>query len=140
MSQRNSQLIVSLCRETILINRGWVGKKQVNPLTRPLGQVEGELEITGVVRLNESRPQFSPESRGSQYLYRDLPKMCVQTGSDPYFLDARSESNTPGGPIGGQTRVTLRNEHLSYVVTWFALSGCTSYVWFQQVYRRIPKF
>lgn len=117
-----------------------MGKKQVNPITRPAGQVQGEVEITGVVRLNESRPQFSPESRGSQYLYRDLVKMCVQTGADPYYLDARTESNTPGGPIGGQTRVTLRNEHLSYVVTWFALSGCTAYVWFNQVYKRVPRF
>lgn len=28
-------------------------------------------------------------------------------------------STTPGGPIGGQTRVTLRNEHMQYMVTWY---------------------
>ena len=27
-------------------------------------------------------------------------------------------SSVPGGPIGGQTNVQLRNEHLSYIVTW----------------------
>lgn len=28
------------------------------------------------------------------------------------------ECTIPGGPIGGQTRVTLRNEHMQYIVTW----------------------
>ena len=32
-----------------------------------------------------------------------------------YLLD----STIPGGPIGGQTRVQLRNEHGSYIITWF---------------------
>lgn len=27
-------------------------------------------------------------------------------------------STIPGGPIGGQTRVTLRNEHMQYIITW----------------------
>ena len=27
-------------------------------------------------------------------------------------------TTVPGGPIGGQTRVTLRNEHLQYIFTW----------------------
>lgn len=30
----------------------------------------------------------------------------------------RAGSTVPGGPIGGQTRVTLRNEHMQYIVTW----------------------
>lgn len=29
-----------------------------------------------------------------------------------------AESTVPGGPVGGQTRVTLRNEHLQYIITW----------------------
>lgn len=29
-----------------------------------------------------------------------------------------AESTVPGGPIGGQTRVTLRNEHMQYIITW----------------------
>lgn len=28
-------------------------------------------------------------------------------------------STIPGGPIGGQTRVTLRNEHMQYIITWW---------------------
>ncbi|VDP86613.1 unnamed protein product [Echinostoma caproni] len=28
------------------------------------------------------------------------------------------DSSTAGGPIGGQTRIKLRNEHASYIFTW----------------------
>ena len=31
-----------------------------------------------------------------------------------YFTD----STVAGGPIGGQTKVSLRNEHLTYILTW----------------------
>lgn len=64
--------------------------------------------------------------------------MCEITGSEPYYLDATVHSNIPGGPIGGQTTVALRNEHLSYVVTWFSLSGLSVWFWYKMVYL-IPK-
>nr|XP_014094731.1 SURF1-like protein [Bactrocera oleae] len=124
--------------EVILINRGWVSRKQVKPETRSSGQIETEVELTGVVRMGESRPQFSPDHKGGIFLYRDLPKMCALTGASPIMLDATYESSVPSGPIGGQTRVTLRNEHLSYLVTWFSLSAITSYLWYRQILKRIP--
>lgn len=60
--------------------------------------------------------------------------MCKLTDADPYFFDAKYESTIPGGPIGGQTTVSLRNEHLSYIFTWFSLSGISSYFWYKLVY------
>lgn len=68
---------------------------------------------------------------------RDFPQMCKLTGADPVFLDAKS--SVKGGPIGGQTRITLRNEHVSYIVTWFSLSAITSYLWYRQIFRRINR-
>ena len=44
--------------------------------------------------------------------------MAAMTGSEPIFLDADAASTVPGGPIGGQTRVSFRNDHLSYLITW----------------------
>lgn len=63
--------------------------------------------------------------------------MCRITGADPIFLDAKTTVN--GGPIGNQTRVTLRNEHGSYIVTWFGLSVATSYLWYRQIFKRISR-
>lgn len=38
----------------------------------------------------------------------------------PVFIDVTADFTVEGGPIGGQTRATFRNEHLSYILTWFA--------------------
>lgn len=63
--------------------------------------------------------------------------MAEVTGSLPILVDADSASTVPGGPIGGQTRVYLRNEHLQYIITWYALSGFTAYMYYRL--RKSPK-
>lgn len=40
------------------MNRGWVSMQNKNPASRISGQVAGEIELEGVVRLTEPRPQF----------------------------------------------------------------------------------
>lgn len=125
-------------RETILVNRGWVSRTQLKPETREKGQIKGVVEINGVVRNPEPRPNFTPANKNDVLLYRDVPRMCSLTGSDPFYIDAKVDSTVPGGPIGGQTRVTLRNEHMSYIVTWYSLSAFTAFLWFKQIVRRAP--
>ncbi|VDQ11392.1 unnamed protein product [Trichobilharzia regenti] len=39
------------------------------------------------------------------------------------------KSTFVGGPVGGQTRVTLRNEHASYIFTWFSLGTIGLGMW-----------
>ncbi|XP_007521575.1 surfeit locus protein 1 isoform X1 [Erinaceus europaeus] len=125
---------------TILVNRGFVPRKKVNPETRQKGQVEGKVELVGIVRLTESRKPFVPENNPERnhWHYRDLDAMAKLTGTEPIFLDADFESTIPGGPIGGQTRVTLRNEHLQYIITWYGLCAATSYLWFKKFIRWAP--
>ncbi|XP_062550700.1 SURF1-like protein [Armigeres subalbatus] len=121
--------------DKILINRGWVPKRMLNAASRPEGQIRGIVELQGVVRLPENRPQFTPKQRGEIFMYRDVPKMSEICKTEPYYLDATAKSSVPHGPVGGQTRVTIRNEHLSYIFTWFSLSGFTTWLWFRQVVR-----
>ncbi|XP_066249996.1 surfeit locus protein 1 [Euwallacea similis] len=120
--------------ETILVNRGWVPTKKLKPSSRAGGQIDGVVDVIGLLRLNENRPNFSIKNKeGSNlYFYRDLASMCTATGALPIFLDQTTDFNIQGGPIGGQTRVTLRNEHLSYIITWFSLSAATSYMWMRK--------
>lgn len=47
------------------------------------------------------------------------------------FSKAREDSV----PVPRQTRVTLRNEHVSYFVTWFSLSAITSFMWHRRFIR-----
>lgn len=71
------------------------------------------------------------------FIFRDLEQMSQVTGASPIFLDATTDFNTEGGPVGGQTRISLRNEHLSYIFTWYSLCGITSFMWYRQFLRRI---
>lgn len=124
---------------TILVNRGYVPKKRIRPETRTKGQVEDEVEVVGVVRLTEQRKPFVPQNdvERNRWHYRDLDAMAQVCGAEPIFIDADLASTIPGGPIGGQTRVTLRNEHIQYVMTWYGLCAATSYMWYAKFIKKI---
>ncbi|CAD5123282.1 DgyrCDS11641 [Dimorphilus gyrociliatus] len=103
---------------TILINRGWVPRGKVKPNSRPEGQINNTITLTGVVRTTEKRQYTKNKPEMNQWFNRDVEEMSYYLDTDPVFLDADHSSTIPGGPIGGQTRVTLRNEHFSYIITW----------------------
>lgn len=117
--------------DTILINRGWVPNKMLLPKNRFEAQVEGTLDVEGVVRKTEQRPQFADPSRqtGNKWQYRDIAALSSKLNAEPIFLDADVHSTIPGGPIGGQTRVSLRNDHLTYLITWYTLSAVSLLLW-----------
>ncbi|XP_048368318.1 surfeit locus protein 1 isoform X1 [Sphaerodactylus townsendi] len=125
---------------TILVNRGFVPRKKMKPETRLKGQIREEIALTGVVRLSETRKPFVPENNVEQnrWYYRDLEAMARVTGAEPIFIDADYKSTVPGGPIGGQTRVTLRNEHMQYIITWYGLCAATSYLWYKKFIQKVP--
>ncbi|XP_048414575.1 surfeit locus protein 1 isoform X3 [Stegostoma tigrinum] len=123
----------------ILVNRGFVPRTRLKPETRTKGQITDEVEIVGVIRLTESRRPFTPQNDVERncWYYRDLEAMAHAVGTEPILIDADFNSTVPGGPIGGQTRVTLRNEHLQYILTWYGLCAATSYMWFQKFVRKV---
>ncbi|KAK1155929.1 surfeit locus protein 1-like [Acipenser oxyrinchus oxyrinchus] len=125
---------------TILVNRGFVPRKKINPETRTKGQVQEEVDLVGVVRLTEVRKPFVPQNdtERNRWHFRDLEAMAKVAGTEPIFIDADFSSTIPGGPIGGQTRVTLRNEHMQYIITWYGLCAATTYMWYWKFVRRIP--
>ncbi|KAK2888113.1 surfeit locus protein 1 [Channa argus] len=124
---------------TILVNRGYVPRQKIRPETRMKGQVDGEVEVVGVVRLTDTRKPFVPNNdvERNRWHYRDLEAMSQVTGAEPIFIDADFGSTAPGGPIGGQTRVTLRNEHMQYIITWYGLCAATSYMWYAKFIKKI---
>ncbi|XP_018417568.1 PREDICTED: surfeit locus protein 1 [Nanorana parkeri] len=126
---------------TILVNRGFVSKKKINPETRIKGQVEGEVDLVGIVRHSENRQPFVPENdpERNRWYYRNLEAMSKLTGAEPILIDASFDSTVPGGPIGGQTRVTLRNEHMQYIITWYGLCAATTYMWFKKFIQKVPR-
>lgn len=67
--------------------------------------------------------------------FRDVNAMAEKAGTSPIYIEMRINNNVQQYPIGGQTKVELRNEHLSYFLTWYCLSGTTAYMWYQKFIR-----
>ena len=118
----------------ILINRGYVSKENRSPETRQDGQVPGIIELKGILRHSERQPPLisnNPES--GQWSYKDIDAMAEYLGTKPILLDAID--TMPNGPVGGQTRVSLRDEHVQYAITWYSLAAITAAMWYLRYLR-----
>lgn len=125
----------------ILVNRGWVPWRNMKPRTRNEGQIEGEIELIGVVRKNETRPPFGAKNDlNKEYLsYKDIDILSERLETEPILIDADEASTVPGGPIGGQTRINLRNEHVSYFITWYTLCIVTIVLYRKSMAKKAKK-
>ena len=110
----------------VLVNRGWVPFDKREPKTRLQGQIGGSITVEGIVRLSKGPGLFTPvnEPHNNTWFYVDPFKMSSSTKLPPlqgYYLLAANGS--PGGlPVSHQWRVDIRNDHLQYAITWFALA------------------
>ncbi len=115
---------------TLMVDRGWVPETRKDPATRPDGQVEGPVVLEGLLRTGgwPGPSWMMPENLPGEniWFWVDPPAMAAAAGlSQPVieaYLDAGPAENPGGWPKGGQTRVTLPNDHLGYAITWFALA------------------
>ncbi|VDO42203.1 unnamed protein product [Onchocerca flexuosa] len=116
----------------ILVNRGWVPPQRITPESRPQGQVQGQVTFNAVVRHTEKRPSFIRRNDPDKglWFYTDIEQMAKKHGTLPVLVDACYESSIEGGPIGGQTRVTYRNDHMMYACFWFSIGAATLFGWF----------
>lgn len=112
---------------TVIVNRGFVPDRNRDPATRPEGQVDGEVTVTGLIRMPEPGSMFTPDAdleTGTWYV-RDPEAIAAAQGLDrvpPFFVDADATPNPGGLPLGGTTRIAFRNDHLGYAITWFGLA------------------
>ena len=123
---------------TILVNRGWIPSLYNNAVRNHENQTDNEEEIVGIVRVNEKRPPFIPDNapEKSVWYYRDLNQMAKKADASPVYIEMIHNKNSSEFPRGSQTKVELRNEHLSYIITWYSLSLFTGYMWYKQFMKR----
>lgn len=130
---------------TVLVNRGFVPPEKRDPATRAEGQPQGEVTVTGLLRLTEPKGGFlrSNDPAAGRWYSRDVAAIAAAKGLNdvaPYFIDADGTRNPGGWPVGGLTVVSFPNSHLSYALTWFALDlmliGAVLYVFRSEMRRR----
>ena len=117
--------------DLVLVDRGFVPDRLREASTRAAGQLDGDVDVTGLVRLPETQGLFTPDNdpNANQWFWRDLSGLThsmfptATMDPAPFFLEAE-KSDIPGGwPEGGQTRLELPNNHLQYAITWFGLAA-----------------
>lgn len=124
----------------LFVNRGFVSDAVKLPGARQAGQVKGETIVTGLVRKPGRKGYFTPENdiAGNSWYWRDLDNMFASVydtqvdGIDagekskfkviPFFVEADDSAISGGWPKAGVTRVTLRDNHLEYALTWYGLA------------------
>lgn len=112
---------------TVLINRGFVPPDRRDPASRAEGQPQGEVTVTGLLRLTEPGGAFlrSNNPAAGTWYSRDVEAIGENKGLAnlaPYFIDADATANVGGYPVGGLTVIQFRNSHLVYALTWFSLA------------------
>ncbi|MBS0238853.1 MAG: SURF1 family protein [Proteobacteria bacterium] len=112
---------------TVLVNRGFVPPNKRDPASRAAGQTDGEVSVTGLLRLTEPKGAFlrSNDPAAGRWFSRDVQAIAEArnlTKVAPYFIDADATPNPGGLPIGGLTVVAFHNNHLVYALTWFTLA------------------
>ena len=111
----------------LIVNRGFVPSELRDPGARASGQVPGEVTVTGLVRAPERRGWFVPENdpTRNRWFLRNPAAIAHAHGLDrvaPFYIDADATPVPGGWPKGGQTRLTLPNNHLQYALTWFGIA------------------
>lgn len=115
----------------VFVNRGFVPDGRQDPATRPQGQMEGVVTITGLARnpLPRKPSWVVPENEPDQniFYWKDMQAMAARSGVPqdrllPFFVDADATPNPGSLPLGGVTIIDLPNNHLQYAFTWYGLA------------------
>ncbi|MET4802129.1 SURF1 family protein [Bradyrhizobium sp. LB11.1] len=111
----------------LLVNRGFVPSERRDASTRQDGNPNGQVEITGLLRITEPKGGFLRNNvpQHNRWYSRDVAAIAAARDLQnvaPFFVDADAGSQSGNGPIGGLTVVRFPNNHLIYALTWFALA------------------
>lgn len=123
----------------LLINRGWVPYDWTGtPQRDQTGELE--VEVTGVVRIPEPPGWLTPANDPvkNDWYFADLPEMAAAAGILPvtdYYIYATGERLTSGeprpllAPDPNEWHATLRNNHMTYAITWFSLAAALLFIY-----------
>lgn len=125
----------------VLVNRGWVPLDKIDPASRPETLIANVVVVAGIARTPNPRGWMQPDNvpAANQWYWTDLAAMEQAVGIGalaPLIVEATAGSDPKALPIGGQTRITIPNNHLEYALTWFSLGGVLIVIFAVYAFRR----
>jgi len=118
--------------ETVAVNAGFVPNTMQDRAVqdRAVAQlVTGKpVAMTGYMRFPEAAGVFTPNVEHAKRLWfaRDHMAMAQALGWDkvaPFYIDLETPVPSNGIPKPGPLTVQLRDDHMQYAITWFALAA-----------------
>jgi cytochrome oxidase assembly protein ShyY1 len=118
--------------ETVVINAGFVqntmqDRAEEDRVVAPLISRE-PVALTGYIRFPETAGMLTPASNAAKRLWftRDhlaMARALGWGGVAPFYIDLEAPIPASGIPKPGPLDVHLKDDHLQYAITWFALAG-----------------
>lgn len=113
--------------ETVIVNRGFLPDAQAGLLRQ--SEFAGDAVLTGYIRFPEAPGWLTPPGDVVKRLWfaRDIAAMAQAFGWGggqlaPFYIDLESPMPSGGWPKPGPLDVHLKDDHLQYALTWFALA------------------
>jgi surfeit locus 1 family protein len=112
----------------IVVDRGFVPEGRQNRATRAAGEVDGAIDMVGVMRWPEASGWFMPAPDPGHNLWFVRDPLAIAQAKNwaavaPFFIELESPPPPGGLPQPGPLRVNLPNDHLQYALTWFGLAA-----------------
>jgi len=119
----------------VAVNRGYV------PLEYATQSPDGTQEVVGYLRFPERASWFMTEvnKSGDTWFVRNPTRMAAVRGWGevaPFYIDQESPVPASGLPRPASLVVRLRDDHLGYALTWFALAAVFLAVYASWLVRR----
>ena len=127
----------------ILVDRGWVPQSLRDPTTRRESQVSGVVTVEAIVRVRPEKNLFAPDNipARNEWYFIDPAAMAESAGIDApgaYFLMAVEDKSEAGYPLGRGDKLSPRNDHLGYAITWYALAAVLLIVFVVYHRKQVP--
>jgi cytochrome oxidase assembly protein ShyY1 len=131
----------------VAVDRGFIPEGRTvwnaGALAGAVPQMAGSSEMTGIMRWPERRGYFAPKDDSARNLWftRDHLAIAVAKGWSnvaPFYIELEAPVPANGWPRPGALRPHIRNEHLQYALTWYALAAAVVImfgVWLRDRYR-----
>lgn len=114
-------------QRVLLVNRGWVPADRKDISTRPRSIGAGPETVRGLIRYGNERNYFTPANQPQKNIWfgRDIAAMAdfYQVRNVlPAMVDQVGPQDPKRLPIPSDGTIKLRNDHLSYIITWYLIA------------------